>query len=406
MDDYITEKYHNVLINLIYLGLFTFIGGVLYLKDGGDMPRIFYLFILLPSLLLFPGIIKEFRFNDKYFILFVLFPIYLCLSFLWAADENVKKDFLFHLRNLFCVFSYVISLWFVMRRKSGFIRTLLLFLFFAGYLTSIISLIHYISVYGFTINKVLEGYFIHNSNKIGSMYSIHVCLSVFLMFYPHKFIERKIMFILLISALVLSCMVIYLSQAVVPWFIIAIFTVLITIRRMNWSNILILSFFISPVIFCLHYFGVFDSLIEMNRVQVRIQLVHQAIAQMEEKFLFGIGLVYKLPLFDYLHNRVRLHPHPHNIFVDCFRFGGAIVLILILVQCLLLVKIGIKLLRNNAEIGFVLFWFVTGIVVLSFYGQQPLVRPGGYLWFFYWTPGVLLLVKWTVDRGNLQREDS
>jgi len=334
----------------------------------------------------------------------MLFPTYLCLSFFWAADENIKKDFMFHLRNFFCVFSYSMGLWLVMRQKKRFISTLLLFLFFAGYLTSIVSLIHYFTEYGFTIGRVMEGYFINNSNKIGSIYSIHVCLGIFFLFYLPELMERKKTYILLITSIILSCMVVFLSQAVIPWAVIDIFTVVIMIRRWNCSKILFLFILASVAgIGLMYYLGGLDSLMVMRSVQVRIHLVQKAIEQTHGCYLFGIGLVYKLPLVVPIY--IGTIPHPHNIFVDCFRFGGAVGLTFLLGQCFLLIKIGMKLIKENIEIGFVLFWFIAGIVVLSFYGQQPLIRPGGYLWFFYWTPGSLLLVRGLIDRKATQRDD-
>jgi len=404
MKNYISERHTGILINIMYVGLFVFIGGVFYLKDGGDMPRIFYFTVLIPSLLLMPSLVKEFDFHNRRYVLFVLFPIYLCLSFFWAADENIKKDFMFHLRNLFCVFLYSMGLWLVMRRKKRFINNLLLFLFFAGYFTSIVSLIHYFTEYGLTISKIMEGYFINNSNKIGSIYSIHICLSMFFLFYPPEVIGRKKTYILLITSIILSGMVVFLSQAVIPWVIIITFIVVIMIRRWYCSKILFFSLLaFSAGLGLIYFLGGFDSLMNMSRVQARIHLVQRAIEQMDGYYLFGIGLVYKLPLIIPPH-MVTL-PHPHNIFVDCFRFGGAVGLALVLGQCLILIKIGLKLIRDNIEIGFILFWFIAGIVVLSFYGQQPLIRPGGYLWFFYWTPGSLLLVRWIIDQEATQRDD-
>jgi len=368
------------------------------------MPRIFYLFVLLPSLLLLPGAIRKFRFNDKYYILFMLFPIYLCVSFLWAADENIQRDFLFHLRNLFCVFLYVIGLWLIMGRKRRFVRNLLIFLFFTGYFTSVVSLVNYFYLYGLTVKNVMEGYFIDNSNKIGSIYSIHVCLSIFFLFFPHKFIEINKAYILPATAIILSCSVIFLSQAVIPWLIIAVFIVGMLIKKWHWFKILSLFFVIISVgLGLLYYFDLFESLIGMTRVQARIHLVRQAIEQMDGHYLFGIGLVYKLPLINLFGNGI--NPHPHNIFVDCFRFGGLVGLTLVLGQFFLLIKIGVRLAKDSVEYGFILFWFIAGVIVLSFYGQQPLIRPGGYLWFFYWTPGLLLLVKWIIRRDTMQGEN-
>jgi len=402
---YGSEKYYKILINIIYLGLFLFIGGIYFLRDSGDIPRIFYLMVLLPCLLLLPKIVKEFNFNNKAYIIFLLLPMYLCISFLWAQEENIKRDFTFHLRNLFCVFFYMLGLWSVMKEKQKFITKLLIFLFISGFFTSVISVVYYFLEYGFTTNNVLVGYFIDNSNKVGSLYSIHFCLCAFLLFNKKIFSYGALGNTLMILALIVDVMVIFLSQAIVPWLIIAIFFAMVIMRDWHWLNILVFSSFVLLAGFGLiYYLDMLGHLISMNRVQARIDLVQKAIAQMDGQYLFGIGLCYKLPLVNLFGTGT--NPHPHNIFVDCFRFGGMVGLFLIVGQFFYLIRAGLKSIQDNVEVGFILFWFVAGTILLSFYGQQPLARPGGYIWFFYWIPGTILLVKWIVDRVDVQNVKS
>jgi len=402
---YGSENYNKILINIMYLGLFLFIGGIYFLKDSGDIPRIFYLMVLLPCLLLLPKIIKEFNFNNKTYIIFMLLPIYLCISFLWAQEENIKRDFIFHLRNLFCVFFYMMGLWSVMKEKQKFIMKLLVFLFVSGFFTSVISVVDYFLEYGFTTTNVLVGYFIDNSNKVGSIYSIHLCLCAFLLFNKKIFSYGTLGNILMILALIVDVIVIFLSQAIVPWLIITIFVAMVIMRNWHWLNILAFSSFVLLAGFGLvYYLDMLEYFTGMVRVQARIDLVQKAIAQMDGQYLFGIGLSYKLPLVNLFGTGT--NPHPHNIFVDCFRFGGLAGLLLIVGQFFYLIRAGLKSIRDNVEIGFILFWFVAGTILLSFYGQQPLARPGGYIWFFYWIPGTILLVKWIVDRVDVQNVES
>ncbi|WP_321391983.1 O-antigen ligase family protein [uncultured Desulfuromusa sp.] len=123
-------------------------------------------------------------------------------------------------------------------------------------------------------------------------------------------------------------------------------------------------------------------------VQVRLELIRIAIEQMQGRYLFGIGLSHKFFLDNPLFKAV--NPHPHNIFIDCFRFGGVAGVFFLLVHLVVIFRLAINAMKTSKDAWILFLWFGCGLVLMAFYSQQPLTRPGGYIWFLYWIPAVLL----------------
>ena len=104
--------------------------------------------------------------------------------------------------------------------------------------------------------------------------------------------------------------------------------------------------------------------------------------------VFGIGLSYKLPV--QLSGIGVTLVHPHNIFTDTLRFGGIIGYFLLIQHFLVVGFVFIKNYNLAGKNLFLLVWAISGLMAATFYGQQPFVRPGSYVWFFYWMPITLL----------------
>ena len=384
------------MIDILYIGVLFFLCGIYILPDGGDVTRVFYLLVAIPCFVIMMKTSKYLSIFSHELFLFMLFPVYLCISYLWAFDENTTRTFIFHLRNVFCVLLFLSSLCLIINKKQKFITHLLLVLFSVGSVSAIYSLLIYFYDYNFTIDQALMLPFTDNPNKSGAIYCLHRCLCLYLFFSKQSFVKLSAR-IFLIFILVVDVTVVFLSQAVVPLLVVSLFAVMLVMKNWPKRRAMVILLFISLVCFSIIYFsGYLELLFNMKRVLVRIELVRLAIEQMNGSYLFGMGLSYKLPLINPSFHET--NPHPHNIFLDCFRFGGLVGLISILVQCFLIISSGLKSLKANDDIYFVICWFISGVILMSFYGQQPLTRPGGYIWFLYWMPGTILVASALVGK--------
>lgn len=387
---YLSSKVEAFFKNLVSFGLYIFLCGVYVFTDGSDVTRVFYVSVLLPSLVLVCFYFRVFPFKNLIFLIFLVFPLYLSISFLWADGECITKNFIFHLRNFFCTFLYFFALWIAIKKDRKFTQKLLWVLFISGFFSSLVSLFVYFQEYGLESNVALMDPFTDNPNKAGAIFSIHFCLVLYQL--RNIFFEKgHILNVLLSIALIADLIVVFLTQAWIPWLVICAFIVWIILKEQKMRVWVVVISFLLLCSFA-GFFLNFDNIKNMTRVDVRAQLIEKAIEQMDGRYLIGIGLRYKFPLE--INSVKGVHPHPHNIFIDVFRFGGVIGLLFMLLQCGSFLYSGLKSAQIDDNLSFVLFWFLAGFLLMSFYSQQPLTRPGGYIWFLYWMPGTILAVHW------------
>ncbi|TQV84237.1 hypothetical protein FKG94_06150 [Exilibacterium tricleocarpae] len=387
------EKYRQAIYKTLCAGLLLFTNSFLVFPEVSWVKSTFYWLILFPCILLLPLEIRRFPFKSKAFLGFMALPVYLCISHLWASQDEITRGFLFFLKQIVFLFTLLFSLWVTIRQNRSFFLQLTSSLVVSGAFMAFISIAQHIFINGDVfVYKELMGFSTNDSNKAAAFHSVHLGLCCCFLFFNtalRKSINAKF---LLTIAIALDVALIYLTQAKGPWLIIPIVCFVLVMYKSTISTRIITSLIVASITAIVTwYFKPIEILDGMFSYRIRVTLVKESISQMEGNFLYGLGLTYKLPVSD------TGLTHSHNIFADSFRFGGIIALLLMIGQVLSIVWLQVSANDNlNSFMAFV--WFFVGVGLLSLYGQQVLTRPG-YIWFLYWIPASITIAGY-LNRSN------
>lgn len=382
--------YKKILLHIIYYGMYLFIGGIYIFPNNSGTQQVFYLLITLPFLLLFPLLIKELPWKSKCFYVYMAFPLYMFVSHYWAPYDSVERGWFFFFRQLICFFIFYMALWLIIRLNNKFVEQIIVFLIVIGALSASISLsIHIYSNTDF-YNTPLFGFSIVDIDKASAIYAIHLGFCIAAMATIFKTKESVLLRLLLFVAILLDLFAISLTKAIGGWVIVFISLTAVLLDKIKNRRKSFIAAVLIAFLFGLVGFVLFTTLLSERTIDVRVHLISLAIDQWVDNFYFGVGLTYKLPIENDFYSQPL--PHSHNFIIDTLRFGGLIG------GLLLLINLSVGVLKNWFPSScsrvnlYLVVWLVCGIVASSIYGQQPYVRPGSYMWFFYWMPLALTLV--------------
>lgn len=394
------DAYKKILLNVIYFGLFIFAGGIYIFPNDSGTQQVFYLLIVSPFLLLFPFVIRELPWKNKFFYIYMVFPLYMILSHSWAPEENVQRGWLFFLRQLICFFVFITSLAIVYKGKPNLIWQLLSFLLVVGGVSVVVSIAQHAYIHGAKFfGYPLYGFSIVDIDKMGAISTIHYAMCLTLLAKALKSPRNWLFMSFLIFMLLVDMTAVYLTKTLGNWIIIALVPfaiVIFSLKNKQISVICGVSLTFGMLVALMT--GMFDAIFEVASVNTRIDAAVSAYFQWSEAGVFGLGLTYKMPIE--LLEADKFLVHPHNMFTDTLRFGGVIAMLLLFIHFLTsAIWCWLKLSSNNINHLLLVIWLVTGIIAATFYGQQPYVRPGSYMWFFYWMP-LTLLYACIINKDN------
>ncbi len=178
-----TDKLYSYLTRLLSFGLIFFCTSIYYFPDSGDSTRVFYIAILIPTIFLIFEIVKKINLFDWRLILFLLFPLYLSISYFWAPESNVTKSFFYHFRSFFCVLIFTLSSLYIFRIDREFLAKFIRYLFIFGSLSAFVTLFYNVYHHGVGSFYQLQEPFTDNPNKAGSIYLIAFIVCLFFSFY-------------------------------------------------------------------------------------------------------------------------------------------------------------------------------------------------------------------------------
>lgn len=385
MNGVIKEKYLSYATNVIFFGLILFYCGIYIFPDGGDIPRVFYILVMLPMLYIVFSLRKEF-FKNHYIWLMMLLPVYLTISHFWAPEENIIRSSFFHLKKLVYFLFFIFSVFYIVEKKYYFLRTLLQFILIIGVFSSFISIVCFWSERCGVVSGRLASFSVQDINKAGAIYTVTMSLSAFFLTYGFSSIKDTYLIRLALAVcFVISFVAAYYAKTHATWFmlVILLFFSLMPIYSIRVGVFVFFAILMSFIAF--FYFDGYNYLSQDSSFIIREKLVLESIDMVKDSLFFGIGMTHKLPLLGF--------PHPHNLVIDIFRFGGFAGLLMFIFPILYFLFKGMQLAKGNVLIRFCLAWLIASIAIMSVYGQQPITRPGGYIWFLYWMPLVLLTAE-------------
>ncbi len=318
------------------------------------------------------------------------------ISHFWAPIENVTRDWFFFFKQWICFLLFLLSVFVVLKAKNKFISDVMYYLLVVGFVSGVVSLFQHLCIEKNTLAVPIKGFSIVDIDKVGAIHSIHVgfCFAA-LSASLAKLKNRRLWSMFLVLAIIIDFIIIFLTQALGGWVIIiaAALMCVLAIFQDNLLGFILVGVSLLILGLILFYQDIIEWYnVDYNyNVRVRIKSVVSVIHQWHEHKLVGVGLTYKLPLPIVDSEKILIHPH--NMVTDTLRFGG-------LVGFLLLgLHVSVAVIKNFSstlafvENRFLMVWLVCGLLASTLYGQQPYVRPGSYMWVFYWIPVTLIYAK-------------
>ena len=394
-----------------FFGLLLFYSAIYIFPDGGDTARVFYLFVALPTLALLLKLAK-YSYNDSHLWWLMLLPSYLFISHFWLQEHYIdqffyeQRDYLirtpfFHFKKLLYIFLFLVAIFYCCKKWPALPRRILQTVFILGFISALISLACYLSQQcGIQVGR-LSGFSVQDINKAGAIYTIHLVLSLYFLLYGfhHKRANTLVINSLLMSAALASTLAIYFARTDATWAMFLIMCFIALNPKWNRSAILYTVVAITLLLILAYALGLFERVANDTSFSIRIELVQGALRPWLDHPWFGLGMAHKLPV---IMDSGALGVHPHNIFVDVLRYGGFIGLFFLILPLFIFSYKSFAFLEKDPIFRFCFAWFVGGIAIMAVYAQQPMTRPGGYIWMLYWMP--IALVAAQLSTLNLKQK--
>ena len=379
---------------LVTIGLVAMVCGFFLLRDYGDIARIFYLLILLPVLLSLPRRLSGVRLQQwPYWAALLAAPLVLALSALWAQPGNLVegRSLFYYQKPLLYLIALMLGCQLALARRPQLPALLARAIVIVALPSAVISLALYLPD---TISSGnwgrMAGFSMRGDiNVTATLYGINTLLCAYgLLNWPRSWR------LLLLASLVTSVMVSLLSQSKVP--LLCCVVALGWLALIAWrhqSLVLRVCLPLLPVVSLLVYFLYFDQIPLIHRMEgytIRLELWSQAMDQFLQQPWLGHGLGTHLTLCCF--NGEITTMHAHNLVLDTLRFAGPGAALLLIWQILFIARCGLRQAHADPTMAPIFIWWLAGVFFLLTNGQQPLVKPH-HIWFFYWIPGCLLLVR-------------
>lgn len=366
-------------------------------RDYGDSARIFYLLVLLPTLLALPWWLpQQGRSCLRGAGFLLLLPAWLALSTGWVdpALQEGSRSTWYHVKPLL----FLAGLWLAcstcVRRYPAFPRWLAGAICLVSLPSALLTLFIYLAqaletgAWSRLAGISLRG----DVNVTATLYAVAA------IFFACAILRHRSRWNLVrLAALLLFLAIALLSRSKVPLLaLIVIFAVLLHVAMRQLSLHARLAVAAVPLLMVVLYAVTLERIPLLERPEgylLRLELWSQSLAQIAQAPWFGHGVGAELPL------HLPAQPvigHAHNMLLDTWRVGGLAGALLLLGQLAGGALIAWRVLRSHPDWLPIAGWWVLGVFFLMTNGQQPLVKPH-HVWFYYWIPLSLLLARYLVD---------
>ncbi|UHQ56937.1 O-antigen ligase family protein [Microbulbifer sp. YPW16] len=386
------SRWVSGLLHVAGASLLLMLVGFHLLPEVGRIQTIFYL-TLIPSTILLLAWRRDWRFLRSWqFACFISVPLVLALSTLWAdpASATVEREVSFYFKVLVYFVLFYCALYLVMERRGdqmdGLLHQWLRWLIVLGTVSCAASLVVYGLDGGFSKLYRIGGISMQNNiDKTAMLYGFHVLFCC----YGLSLDSRRWRW-LSWTGLGLGCVYIVVSQTKIP-LVMAAFAICLAamVSRSLVLRVLVLLGALAalPAAYLL-LFGDLPLVHRGAAYSIRLELWARSLDPFLESPWIGTGLVHKQFI-----DVAGVLPHPHNYLLDVARFAGLLGVAACLWQLVAVAWTGLRREQLLSWVpGLYLVWFGFGVLAMLIYAQQPLVKPS-YIWFFYWIPLAIVLVR-------------
>lgn len=378
---------HWVLAGLILLPASFFLA-----RDYGDSARVFYLLVLLPTLIALPWWLARSHWRSWHGLLLLLPPAWLALSTQWAAPgtEEVTRSTWYHVKPLLFLAALWLACLTAVDRHKALPRWLGAAICIAAIPSAVLSLGNYL------LEALDSGHWerLAGVSLRGDINVTATLYSVAALFLANDLLEQRGRWVWpRLLALALFLVIALLSRSKVPLLaLLCIFAVLLhmALRRLPLATRLAIA--LIPALSVAAYIGALQRIPLLERPEgylLRLDLWTQSLEQMRAAWWWGHGVGSNLPL--YLPQQPVIG-HAHNMLLDTGRYGGLIGMLLLALQLALGGLLAWRVICSHPDWRPIALWWLLGVFFLMTNGQHPLVKPH-HVWFYHWLPLALLLAR-------------
>lgn len=361
-------------------------------RDYGDSARVFYLLILLPTLLALPWWLRNPAWRCRHGLLFLLPPAWLALSVAWLdpALATSERSTWYLVKPLVFLAALWLAALMAVGRYPALPRWLGLGIGLVAVPSALLTLANYLpQALAIGDWTRLEGISLRGDvNVTATLYSV---AAIFLA--RDLPTARGRWRIARLLALALFLAIALLSRSKVPLLaLLCIFALLLqhTLRRLRLpAQLALVAVPLALLAAYMLFLGRVPLLERPEGYLLRLELWSQTLEQARAAWWIGHGVGAQLPL--YLPQQPVIG-HAHNILLDTLRTGGLIGALLLLLQISLGGLLAWRVARREPDWRPVAAWWGLGVFFLMTNGQHPLVKPH-HIWFYYWVPLALLLAR-------------
>ncbi|BFM05920.1 O-antigen ligase family protein [Halioxenophilus aromaticivorans] len=375
------------------VGIYAITVGFFVFPSNGGIQSSYYSLVALPTLMIMvtkPSLAV----HGRWLLLFLGAPLFLAISSFWS-DPNVATTYRepsFFIKMLAILAFLYFAIAYVMQTYKHFSGLWVIVLGWVAGASALVGLVDYLVQHHGAIpgqwprfKGIAWG---GDTNRVAAFYTVGFLACVYLAYFKQGLCQ-----VISVLCALPPVLVVMLAQSKVPFLVIVATVLLVIATRVTTRDWRWLA--AGAVVFV--GLGLWLSLgtntfARVYSFFIRWELWQAAIASLNDNWLWGTGLNYRVSLTV----DGTVFGQPHNFLVDTLRFAGVIGLTLLVAQMVATLVVVIKSLPSMPIMWFYGGWFLSGVGTALVEAQQPLMRPS-YVWFLYWLPTVFI---WHAYQSN------
>ncbi len=382
------RTYQKTASLILFLGMLCFLTGFFWQVKYSRLHTVYFILVVLPSLVLIPLFIKEQLHKNKLLLMIALFCFYSLISIFWA--ENFQPAFFvtyFKRAAVLMILFYAvyhICLYYPLSEKLIFVLLML-----NGFVLACFSFWMYFSS-GYTERLVLWG----GLNDVISSATVYGALFLLSAGAYLKEKNKTLLFVYLCLCLIFA-LEILLTKSRGPQIalLLSVPLLFLVIKAVDYKRIYYpLLLLIIVILFVAIMTSFFDTTFSRGfDVSYRGIIWKDSVNLSLENPFFGYGLSTE---FKFNTSANRMVSHSHNFLLSTWLYSGVIGVALILTIIYYALSVCFSRKKENFSILGVIMVF--GIICLLSNGSYPISR-ANERWFVFWIP-LAFIVAFSVQR--------
>ncbi len=374
----VTDRYQKIVSLTLLIGLLCFLSGFFWQSSFSRLHTLYFLLVVLPSLLLIPVFIKEQLHHNPLFIMIVFFCLYSLLSLFWTADFQI--DFIAkYLKRVLTLLILFYAVYHTLLKYPDSEKIMFVLVMVSGFSLAIYSIVDHIqndlsgrlelwgglsdyissaSVYGVLFLLVSRAYLLEKNKYVMFIYFLLALIFILEMMMTQS---RGPQLALLLSTPLLFFFIkpVEFKRVYYPLIALALFVLALFV----FSDIF-------DVIFARGFHLSYRDIIWQDSINLSL----------EKPFLgYGLGTVFEFFIPDY----EMMVSHSHNIFLSTWLYTGVMGLALFVSIIVLAIKQCV--LDKDQPYSFLAVILIFGLLCLLTNGSYPISR-ANERWFIFWIP--------------------